>query len=212
MTAGRFLGILGLYVVILFAINRCVKEAFGAPLGHAPAKTLYIYGDVDSLNAAAFNLATTPLLGEPVKLLPSKDVVVSIATYGGDLDSMNTIIGRIKLLREYGYNVRCHAVVAYSAGFMIWMACAERTALAASQLMFHYPYRVFRGPITYKDAEEMASDLRPDQEAFHTQLVKDLGMTDAEVKEAAEASRIWSGYALCQKAKGFCTIVDNILL
>ena len=164
-----------------------------------------LVGDVDLAMLVAFTASTQGL--------KKGDVVdVFIDSPGGGSKIGTDIADRITSLRLSGVVFRCQALRAVSAAFMIWSVCSEREILAYGRALFHYPYAIVHGGLTWDTAAEIAKDLKEQREDYRARLVAALAPVKPEDIDAAAAEdRVFFGKEFCLTfAPGFCKVVYKL--
>lgn len=118
---------------------------------------------------------------------------------------------KIENMVKEGTKVRCVALRAASAAFMMWAACSERVAIAYGRLLFHYPYQI-HGDMPMRMADYVANveKARIIEDAYRAHWNKHFGayVSTSEQEAAARSEHQFLGIEMCNKwAHGFCTVI-----
>lgn len=131
-------------------------------------------------------------------------------SHGGDAAVGTSIADKIYLLRTRGVHVKCVAIRAISAAFMIWITCDERVALAYGKFLFHYPFTIVHGSMRakdYIDGVEAAKLIEAQFKARWNVALTPYVSLEAQEKAATEEI-MFSGINFCTVfTKGFCTVI-----
>ncbi len=141
------------------------------------------------------------------------NIDIVIASPGGSIVLMNIIVKAMEVAQYKGANIRCAVpVLAASAAFTVFAACDERYAFDNSLLLFH-PARVgsMSGPVTHKDAQELAESLKEADQDLRDYLLPKLGMDPVLFESAFQGEKFWKAKNLRKVTTDFVVIVDAMI-
>jgi ATP-dependent protease ClpP protease subunit len=169
----------------------------------ADRQVISITGDITDIAMVYIGLQLAPVkAGESIEIF--------IDSPGGSAEGGLAIADKIIQMQLEGTKVRCVALRAASAAFMIWIACNNRVVLAYGKLLFHYPYSYIQGAMRLKDFQEQLEPSKKIEEEYRkrwtAQLTPFVGVEEQE--KAATTDRTFLGNTFCNVwAKGFCEVI-----
>jgi len=141
---------------------------------------------------------------------PGDNIELFFDSPGGIAEVGTVIADKLINMQANNIKVRCVALRAASAAFMIWIACKDRAALAYGKLLFHYPYTHVEGPMRLKDYIEGIEPSKKIEEDFRRRWNAALTpyVSTDEQEKAAQSDRMFYGNTFCNVwAKGFCEVI-----
>lgn len=191
-----------LFVLLLALLSS--SPASGTSAFTAQAKIEYVTISGTILPNAA------PILAQFQELESRDEIFVKIASTGGSVSAGYEITNKIQALQEQGKKVTCYVESgAYSAAFMIFLACSKRFAAKGSILMFHSPYLTLQR-FTLENAESLIAQLKIDREAYLNTLIAGLvGADPVWVTKSFLNETEYPAEAFDKLVPGFLTITAD---
>ena len=142
-----------------------------------------------------------------------KEIFIHIQSPGGSIALGSIFISAMEVAKARGITIKCFTpVYAASMAFSIMMACSENYVFENTDLLFH-PARIVGGnePITARDAQEIADNLRVIDEELLEKIAARLGVSVEDIEDAFYDEKWWSGKELAQFQKlPFIYVIKDI--
>ena len=170
-----------------------------------PERTLRIFGEV---NSGIISKANT-ILDMSEK---SKDpIYLVINSPGGSVIAGLQVISAMRIVRHRGVTIKCVVpMMAASMAFQIFAECDERYAFDNSLLLWH-PIRVFmQGPLTPKEAKDIARMMELYEKHMVDVLLDRLDISREVFDYHYYSETLHLGIGLKEIAPGFLTLIKDV--
>ena len=140
-----------------------------------------------------------------------KDATILIASNGGSLDLMETLLVEMKKKQDKGIKFTCVIEHAYSAAFLLMTYCDKRQAYSNSNFMTHYASISGCGLLDHKALSKLLSDLVKTNKELEDRNVKQLpGVSRDFIKKAMTEEMFISGTGMAAiMPKGWIEIITR---